>query len=176
MTESCKNVKIVNVCWKWDMMAWVSVLASICFGPLQLSSLLSISGASVSIILLQPHRHSSYHTSFLHKTLPILIQSKTITLLLASSQIVMWWCQGETNERPPTRVMTNERPCIDQSEASTPSIDQSEAGTTGKEGGECPEQISTISVINVETRFYYQPMTWHSPSSLNSLNIILLSL
>ena len=117
MTESCKNVKIVNVCWKWDMMAAPPCSCLYLFWAItaQLSSLYLRS--SVSIILLKPHRHCSHHTSFLYKTLPILIQSKTITPLLASSQTVMWWCQGETNERPPTRVMANQRAGIDQSEA-----------------------------------------------------------
>lgn len=124
----------------------LSVLASICFGPLQLSSLSSLSRCQLSfswprifplpLSFLIPHIISS-------QTLPILIQSKTITLRyslqvrISSDDVRLW----------PIRSLN---------------IDQSEAPDVRDHQGECPEQISTISVINVETGFYYQPMTWHS--------------
>ena len=122
------------------------VLASICFGPLQLSSLSSLSRCQLSfswprifplpLSFLIPHIISS-------QTLPILIQSKTITLRyslqvrISSDDVRLW----------PIRSLN---------------IDQSEAPDVRDHQGECPGQISTISVINVETGFYYQPMTWHS--------------
>ena len=73
MTESCKNVKILNVCWKWDMMARslvsvflpLSVLGhySSALSPLSLGVNYPSPGPGFSRSLC----HSSYHTSFLHK-------------------------------------------------------------------------------------------------------------
>ena len=116
MTESCKNVKIVNVCWKWDMMS--PALASLCsclylFWAIRAALYLRPPGvnypAPAQLFLL---RHCSHHTSFHHKTLPILIQAKDNNSGFSSQVRISSECEWVTNERALAWVTANQRPDV----------------------------------------------------------------